>query len=263
MNRISTSVLLVLLWASHRALSAEIACPQPPAPVTTITRDVTSDIAAGIGALGKVKAGELSVRTQVTAKNLFDKYPNLDRIVALQVMSSTYCVLLQRANIPDIERLNRWEVFQSGVLNINVKGPTESPGAKPVASGARVTDVVVEQLDARSAILDIRVLNEGKVDLQVSRVILVPLDWNYEICPKGPASYSYVYAGLNLDDVRKGGAESNTVIVSQVIPPGKGDRFGVKAFTQSNCQGQSWKLRVYLQTSVGRIGGSEVNIKLP
>src|SRR5438270_3821251 len=78
---------------------AEVVCPPMPVAVTTISKDVKSDINATVGSLGKLKAGDLAIRTEVVSKNLFDKYPNLDRLLALQTMSATYCAMLNQSAI--------------------------------------------------------------------------------------------------------------------------------------------------------------------
>jgi hypothetical protein len=47
---------------------AQIPCPGMPDKITQINRDVRSDVELGIGSLGKLKAGQLGVQTDVVAK---------------------------------------------------------------------------------------------------------------------------------------------------------------------------------------------------
>ncbi len=74
---------------------AQLACPPMPDKVTQVNRDVRSDVDVSVGSLGKMKAGQLGVKTDVVAKNLFDKYPNTDRVLIAQMMSATYCGLIR------------------------------------------------------------------------------------------------------------------------------------------------------------------------
>lgn len=114
---------------------AQVSCPSPPNSVTSVNRDVRTEIGAQVGALGRLKLGDLSIKTETVAKNLFAKYPNLDQLVALELMSSTYCSILRESKIPDTEKLDRWERFQSSVLGIRNSVPSKparsSSGVQP------------------------------------------------------------------------------------------------------------------------------------
>jgi hypothetical protein len=115
---------------------AAVVCPPMPAAVTTVSKDVKSDINATVGSLGKLKAGDLAIKTEVFSKNLFDKYPNLDRLLALQTMSATYCAMLNQSAIPDTEKLNRWEKFQEKVLDLQTKVSASPPPKRAPAAAA-------------------------------------------------------------------------------------------------------------------------------
>jgi hypothetical protein len=102
-----------------------------PTAVTSVNRDVKSDITASIGSLGKAKVGDIAIKTEVEANNLFAKYPNVDKSLALQTMASTYCEILRGTTaISDTEKIDRWERFQIKVLALeqSVPKPTQ---AKP------------------------------------------------------------------------------------------------------------------------------------
>lgn len=114
------TVLTCFLVVSGQG-NASIKCPPMPNAVTDVNKDVRSDISGSVAALGKVKAGDISVKTEVVAKNLFDKYPNVDRLVALQTMAATYCQMLDASNLTDNEKLARWERFQEKVLNLQAE----------------------------------------------------------------------------------------------------------------------------------------------
>lgn len=86
---------------------AAIVCPSMPEAITNINRDVKSEIEASAGRLGRVSAGNVAIRTEVVAKSLFDKFPNVDRSLALQTMAATYCSMLKNSNLTELEILNR------------------------------------------------------------------------------------------------------------------------------------------------------------
>lgn len=127
------TALLTLLYVFPVLSIASISCPPAPA-VTDVTRDVKAEINAGVGSLGKAKAGEISVKTEVVAKNIFERFPNVDKLVTLQMMSSTYCQLLAQSQfLSDREKLDRWERFQEKVLNLrqpNTSTPTQGTTLK-------------------------------------------------------------------------------------------------------------------------------------
>lgn len=129
MNRFNKYFLAFSILAINCGTAmAAITCPPMPVAVTTISKDVKSDINLTVGGLGKLKAGDLGVKTEVASKNLFDKYPNVDRLLALQMMAATYCQMLNSSSVPDADRLDRWEKFQDKVLELQTRtkaGPTK------------------------------------------------------------------------------------------------------------------------------------------
>lgn len=114
--------LLGFISFCESAKAIDILCPPMPVAVTERNRDVKSEIAASVIALGKVKGGDVGIKTEITAANLFAKYPNVDKLLALQTMSSTYCGLLKHSTISDKEKLDRWEKFTSRILELQVPG---------------------------------------------------------------------------------------------------------------------------------------------
>ena len=110
---------------------AVVPCPPMPTAVTGVNRDVKTDIKASVGSLGTIKAGEVAAKAEVEAKNLFDKYPNVDRLLTLQTMSATYCAMLNgTAGLTDVEKLDRWERFQERVLGLQAAAPV-APAKQP------------------------------------------------------------------------------------------------------------------------------------
>jgi hypothetical protein len=120
-----TALVFVVLPAASLAKDA-FECPSMPAALTQINRNVKSDISASVGSLGKVKAGEVGVKTEIEAQSLLSKYPNADRIVVLQTMAATYCTMLRSSSLDDKEKLDRWERFQDRNLGLQANPPNIS-----------------------------------------------------------------------------------------------------------------------------------------
>ncbi len=126
-------VLLLLIYAP--CSFAAIVCPPMPTAVTEVNRDVRSDISASVASLGKIKAGEVATKTEVTAKNLFEKYPNVDKLLTLQTMAATYCAMLRDTTaLSDKEKLDRWERFQEQTLNLQSPSASNKKPQKAVKS---------------------------------------------------------------------------------------------------------------------------------
>lgn len=139
MRKISNVCVTVVLGASWPAMAA-MTCPPMPAAVTDVSRTVKSDISASVGSLGKLKAGEVAVKTDVEANAILSKHPNVDRMLVLQTMASTYCTLLQSTTLSDIEKLDRWERFQERVLNLQQSASVAPPISPPERKAPVVLD---------------------------------------------------------------------------------------------------------------------------
>jgi hypothetical protein len=106
--------------------AAGLICPPAPRDLASVGRDVNAEINGKIEGLKGLASGAVGAKAQVTAKGIFEKYPNVDRLIATQMMSSVYCSMLNSSAINDVEKLNRWESFQNGVLNIKTERPSAS-----------------------------------------------------------------------------------------------------------------------------------------
>jgi hypothetical protein len=110
-------------------------CPAMPDKVTQVNHDVSVDVKAGVGSLGKLKAGEVGAKTDVVAKNLFDKYPNSDRIIIAQMMAATYCPMIRDSkDLKDSEKRRLWSEFSNRVFKF--ENPTSSPPSPPKPKGS-------------------------------------------------------------------------------------------------------------------------------
>ena len=115
---IAVLVLFIFVVNIPNSIAA-FTCPPMPTAMTEVNHDVKADIKASVGSLGRLKAGEVATKTEITAKNLFEKYPNVDKLLTLQTMAATYCAMLRdTTTLSDAEKINRWERFQERVLNL-------------------------------------------------------------------------------------------------------------------------------------------------
>jgi len=137
-----TFALPVLLLMEAAPAFAVFTCPPMPAAVTTVSTDIKSDISASIGTLGKAKAGEIAIKTETEAKNLFAKYPNVDKLLALQTMSATYCDMLKSTTaLREIEKIDRWEKFQDKVLDLRARPALAAAKAGPEEARMRLAQL--------------------------------------------------------------------------------------------------------------------------
>lgn len=122
-------VAVLAFVASH---ASAITCPPFP-DIGSKTSDIHSEVRAALGALGKAKIADVSVKTDVVMKNIFEKFPNVDELVRIQMASSVYCQLLNESkSLTDSKRLNLWENFQK--KNITFERGSAS-GEKKVQEG--------------------------------------------------------------------------------------------------------------------------------
>ncbi|MVV49016.1 sel1 repeat family protein [Pseudomonas sp. PB120] len=115
-----------LLFVSTVAV-AELNCPPMPADMTGVTHDVKSNIEAAAGKLGPISAGQVKVQTEVQAKAIYEKYPNLDKLTILQMLSATYCSGLNGPEYTQQERTDRWMQFMDKYLELRPIPPPPPP----------------------------------------------------------------------------------------------------------------------------------------
>ena len=157
-----TLALSVLYLTTAPFAYAAFNCPPMPTAVTSVNKDIKSDISASVGSLGRVKVGEIGIKTEIEAKNLFAKYPNVDKLLALQTMSATYCDMLKNTTaISELEKIERWERFQDKVLDLRSNPPTAPKGqSQPSTTVAAGAAAKLTPLAARVEL--------GKISLQYS-----------------------------------------------------------------------------------------------
>jgi chitinase len=139
---------------------------------------VKADISVSVGKLGTLKAAEVGAKTETVARNLFEKYPNVDKLLALQTMAATYCAMLSGSKLEDAEKLDRWEAFQSKVLNLQESAPPKgSRSTYPQSSSSNPPKGKFKAV----AVLPIAVAGE---DQNLAVGTLAALDGSASIDPK-------------------------------------------------------------------------------
>jgi hypothetical protein len=134
MNRYRALLLATVLLPPYAV--AEIPCPPMPGSTTDVNHDVKSHVDAAVGTLGKVKAGELSVQTEVVAKNLIKDLPHADRLMIAQMMAATYCAMIRdNTAIAEKDKPAMWDRFLNKTYSFfsgnEQSNPDEKKGAPP------------------------------------------------------------------------------------------------------------------------------------
>lgn len=101
-------------------------CPEPPAQ---IARDVNVETRAKLTALGKLGAGELQNKVQLTVRPLLDNVPNADRFLFASMLTSVFCQLVSDERIDAREKLDRFDVFSKTVIGMVTPPPAPSGGS--------------------------------------------------------------------------------------------------------------------------------------
>jgi len=103
--RIAAYCLLVayVLWSC--AIVSAMECPPPS---QQLAKDVLVETEASISGLkGLLTTGSLKNKTQTTAKDLFEKYPNADRVSLAMTIISMFCQQINASTtLSDEEKLN-------------------------------------------------------------------------------------------------------------------------------------------------------------
>jgi hypothetical protein len=115
------SVLASLAVVHAEAAYAAMDCPPPP---QNIAKDIVTDTEANVSGLRSLVGGTLKNRTEVTAKNMFEKYPHADRVAVATLMMSVYCRQIDNStNVSDQEKLDRLQTVNQSIIAMMTTGP--------------------------------------------------------------------------------------------------------------------------------------------
>jgi len=143
---ISSYLLLQLFTSSH---VYAMGCPSPPA---AIAEPKAADVSLQIKAL-KQFIGEagFSVKLDKSVTNVYEKYPNADRLVLAQLITSQFCELLNESK--DLSSQEKFRLFIENRDKILSLTPTEKPKEKS-------TDELIEILKGHAS----KILSNWDVD---------------------------------------------------------------------------------------------------
>jgi hypothetical protein len=112
--RIPLLALLILIPIT--AAQAAMDCPAPP---QNAAKELVNDTEASASGLGKLVGGSLKNKTEVTVKNLFEKYPNADKITFAQILISQFCQQIAASTtLSDAEKLDRLQTENQTIISI-------------------------------------------------------------------------------------------------------------------------------------------------
>jgi hypothetical protein len=95
-------------------------CPAPP---QNVAKEIVTDTEANVSGLRSLVGGTLKNRTEVTAKNLFEKYPHADRVAVATLMMSSFCQLINSTALSDQEKLDRLQTVNQSIIGMMTAGP--------------------------------------------------------------------------------------------------------------------------------------------
>jgi hypothetical protein len=109
------ALLAVLLLCCKPALAA-MDCPAPP---SNVAKDLVVDTGVGAQGLKSLVSGTLKNHTETTVKNLWEKYPNADKLTVATLMMSVYCQQIDKSTtLTDQEKLDRLMVVNQSIITL-------------------------------------------------------------------------------------------------------------------------------------------------
>jgi hypothetical protein len=102
--RLPLVTLGILLCAQSTAQAQGFECP---APIKQVDTNIKGDISGSAQTLLKIGSADVKGTVDKTVVNLFEKYPNVDRVVMVQNYQSMTCNFLKNSTLPDEKKLDR------------------------------------------------------------------------------------------------------------------------------------------------------------
>jgi hypothetical protein len=100
---LATAILLVV---TCHVRAADFSCPDPTKQVES---DISGDVQGQAQGLLKLANAELKGEVKKAVVNLWEKYPNADRIAIVQNLQSTSCNLIKTsATLSDEQKIDKW-----------------------------------------------------------------------------------------------------------------------------------------------------------
>src|ERR1700690_785665 len=89
------AALLSAILGARASAAHELTCPPMPDKITQVNHDFLAEVQIEVSPLSKLKLGQVGAKTEGVAKNLFGKFPNLNRIMVAEMVSGAYCSMIR------------------------------------------------------------------------------------------------------------------------------------------------------------------------
>jgi hypothetical protein len=107
---------LFICAVMHTGIACAMDCPPPP---QNVAKEIVTDTEGSVNGLRALVGGALRNRTEITAKNLFEKYPNADRITVATLMMSVFCQQIDRSTqLSDKEKLDQLNIVNDRLIGL-------------------------------------------------------------------------------------------------------------------------------------------------
>jgi hypothetical protein len=116
MNSLRIPLIALLTLTAVPAAHAAMVCPDPP---QNVAKELVTETEANVSGLRSLVGGSLKNKTEVTAKNLFEKYPNADRVAVATLMMSMFCRELDvSTTLSDAQKLDRLQTVNQSIISL-------------------------------------------------------------------------------------------------------------------------------------------------
>lgn len=127
MKRAVQLVIASLLVCSSAGAAVDT-CPTPPHQVDST---IETDAKVSIGALGKIVGLDAAAKVTPITKNLFEKYPNADKVTIAQLIVSTTCQLLITSGLTGKDLADATDKLNAKVLELMIEQRSKEQENKP------------------------------------------------------------------------------------------------------------------------------------
>lgn len=134
-QRVALGLLIFCITCTQLTVAATVVhCPPMPDAVTALGQDVAQEVRQTAIGLAKATVTDTSQKTTTATRAVFAKFPNADRMLALQTMAATYCSMIQ--DFPPDTRAKKWLEFYDRYVLERPKGPSARPNPVPPPVGS-------------------------------------------------------------------------------------------------------------------------------
>lgn len=157
---------LILLVYPTAIWAAQIKCPTPPAQ---LDRNIVVEIKGDMGRILKSIGINIDAKFSSIAENLFEKYPNSDKLIISQMLVSISCQFLSNASeLSDEEKFKKLDKMNEQVLSLFRKSflppkivPTLVKGKSPLLIGNNIEYFVFKNIGGKISYFEFEIISES------------------------------------------------------------------------------------------------------